>query len=307
MVISVALCTYNGEKYIREQINSILSQTTPPNEIIICDDKSTDNTINIINDINSPIINLYQNPVNLGYMQNFAQAVNKCRGDIIFFSDQDDVWLPNKIEEMVAEFNNDLNAYMIFSDSYIADENLNILWDSLWDYKYFDHKNFKADTFLTSILAVHGCAMAIRKSALGYTGSFPPFIGHDTWLATILSLMGLAKPLNKKLNYYRVHENQKSFRFNKKRSFVHLRNKIFGQHIRHFSWKLKLFYESQKRLESLPDQHSYLLLNDYIQHIETRFNLPLNKIDRGLAIYKELPRYLKYNAPFVVLRDWLNV
>jgi glycosyltransferase involved in cell wall biosynthesis len=301
------MCTYNGEKYVSEQINSILSQTVPADEIIICDDKSTDNTLNIIKNSNSSIIKLHQNPVNLGYIQNFTQAVNMCNGDIIFFSDQDDVWLPNKIEEMVAAFNADPNAYMIFSDSYITDKNLNILWDSLWNYKHFDYKKFNANTYLTSILAVHGCAMAIRKSALEYTGSFPSFIGHDTWLATVLSLMGRAKPLNKKLNYYRAHENQQSFRYKKKRSFVHLRNKIFGEHIRYFSWQLKLFYESQKRLKMLPDQTPYLLLNDYIQHIETRSNLPSNKLDRWIAIYKEMPRYLKYSAPLTALKDSLNI
>src|SRR5687768_2514416 len=103
MVISVALCTYNGAKFIAEQLESICKQTTPPNEIVICDDGSTDDTIACIDRVkkNHPAIDwkIKRNTANLGYVKNFEQAVLLTTGDIVFLSDQDDVWLPEKVQK----------------------------------------------------------------------------------------------------------------------------------------------------------------------------------------------------------------
>src|SRR5688572_22956866 len=98
MTVSVALCTYNGANFIGEQLQSICSQTMSPNEIVICDDASTDKTISCIREIknNYPAIDwkIVKNTSNLGYVKNFEQAISLASGDIIFLSDQDDVWLP---------------------------------------------------------------------------------------------------------------------------------------------------------------------------------------------------------------------
>lgn len=94
-MISVAMCTFNGEKYIKEQIESIINQSLVPDEIVICDDCSKDNTINIIKETLanwSGKANLIINEDNLGYRKNFEKAISLCNGDIIFLSDQDDVW-----------------------------------------------------------------------------------------------------------------------------------------------------------------------------------------------------------------------
>jgi len=92
--ISVALCTYNGELYLREQLESILKQTFPPDEIIICDDGSTDTTIKILEEFRRKSfipVKVYYNKENLGVSKNFEKAISLCSGDIIFLSDQDDV------------------------------------------------------------------------------------------------------------------------------------------------------------------------------------------------------------------------
>jgi glycosyltransferase involved in cell wall biosynthesis len=305
MLISVAMCTYNGEKYIKEQINSILSQTVLPDEIIICDDGSTDDTINIIRGINNPRIKLQQNPVNLGFIKNFEQAIKKCSGDIIFLSDQDDVWLPNKVEEMIAAFNKNPDAYLIFSDVYITDKNLNIIGDSLWKLRGFNLKKLKSYVFRSGGGAYPGCSMALKKVALKYTGSFPPVMGHDTWLALVLIFLGYVKPLNKKLLYYRQHENQLYGAGKKNSKFVQLRYKIVGENIRHNAKLLPVFQQLLPYLRSLPNQTPYVLLTDYVQHLETRFTLPQNKLDRWMAICREMPRYFKYDAPLTAFMDWL--
>ena len=120
--ISVCLASYNGEKYIREQLDSILPQLGENDEIIISDDHSTDNTINVIKSLNDSRIKIFENNLGKGYSRNFENAINQATGDIIFLSDQDDVWMENKVELMTKELKqNDL----VVSDALISDGNLN--------------------------------------------------------------------------------------------------------------------------------------------------------------------------------------
>jgi glycosyltransferase involved in cell wall biosynthesis len=120
-MISVAMCTYNGSKHIKEQLESIIYQTRKPDEIIICDDCSSDNTVEIaqnllsVSTIKSTII---RNEINLGFRKNFEKAIGLCHGDIVFLSDQDDVWLPEKIEKVANIFDNDEEVIMAFHDAY---------------------------------------------------------------------------------------------------------------------------------------------------------------------------------------------
>ena len=108
MKISVALCTYNGEKFINEQLDSILNQSKKIDEIIICDDCSTDNTIGILNKYYEQypnIFKIYINRVNLKSVKNFEKAILLSSGDFIFLSDQDDIWVHNKVEKYIQYFN----------------------------------------------------------------------------------------------------------------------------------------------------------------------------------------------------------
>lgn len=127
MKVSVAMCTYNGEKYIEEQLNSILHQTKI-DEIIICDDGSKDKTLEICNEIlkSSNVEYTLKLNKNLGFAKNFYQAITLCSGDIIFFCDQDDIWKENKIDLMCQVFNNDPDTLLVFSNAYITNENLEV-------------------------------------------------------------------------------------------------------------------------------------------------------------------------------------
>ncbi|MGC8751805.1 glycosyltransferase, partial [Hydrotalea sp.] len=141
MEISVALCTYNGASFIKEQLNSILLQTLPVNEIIICDDGSTDNTINILNEyklLYPNIIQLYKNEYTLGAKKNFEKAILLCKGDYIFLSDQDDIWCKNKVEIYVEHFNRFPSISVFFSNGKIIDENSKTSNQTLWDTLYFN-------------------------------------------------------------------------------------------------------------------------------------------------------------------------
>jgi len=99
-MISIAMTTYNGEKYIREQLDSILAQTENDFEVVICDDTSNDSTLSILKEYENKDsrFRIYENEKNLGYRENFNKAVSLCKGDFIAFSDQDDIWLPNHLQ-----------------------------------------------------------------------------------------------------------------------------------------------------------------------------------------------------------------
>lgn len=127
MKYSVALCTYNGAKYIEKQIRSLLEQSVPVDEIIICDDGSKDRTVDIIRQIQLEskgiCINLFQNSSNLGVCANFDKATKLCKGDIIFLADQDDIWMSNKVECISQYFYNHPEKNVVYTDGYRIDEN----------------------------------------------------------------------------------------------------------------------------------------------------------------------------------------
>ena len=119
-MISVAMTTFNGEKYIEKQIESILNQSLSVDEIIICDDGSTDNTIELMKKYNVQII---QNKKNLGYKLNFKKAMEKCKGDYIFLCDQDDIWKKDKVKEMISIMEKNRNIHVLASSFEYIDEN----------------------------------------------------------------------------------------------------------------------------------------------------------------------------------------
>jgi len=125
--VSIALCTYNGAPYLLEQLQSFCLQTRLPDELIVCDDGSTDDTLRILDDFarNAPfLVQTYTNDHNLGYARNFEKAVSLCTGDIIFLSDQDDVWSVSKVEKVYDRFLLDRRLELVFTDAELVNENL---------------------------------------------------------------------------------------------------------------------------------------------------------------------------------------
>lgn len=128
MTISVAMCTYNGAKFIEKQVLSIIEQTVPVDEIVICDDGSLDGTIDIVMEIQSEVeipIRLYINEPNIGVCANFDKAIKLCKGDIIFLSDQDDVWMPDKVETIVSWFKANPSKNVVFTNASFIDSDGN--------------------------------------------------------------------------------------------------------------------------------------------------------------------------------------
>lgn len=197
---SVCLASFNGELYIKEQILSILSQLMPDDELIISDDGSTDNTLNIINGIHDSRIKLIINESGRhGYTANFENAINNCRGEFIFFSDQDDVWLPSKYKDVVRLL---LDYDLIVTNSIVTNELLEPINKSFFSI-YNSGPGLLKNIFICS--TYYGSCMAIRRSLLKFALPFPksPYIDYDIWLGLVAEIFGKVYFSNKPQIYYR--------------------------------------------------------------------------------------------------------
>lgn len=199
--VSVCIATYNGEKYIKEQIDSIISQLTNEDEIIISDDHSTDNTISLIKEYNDPRIKIFFNEYEKGYTQNFENALKKVEGEYIFFSDQDDVWLNDKIEITIKALQ---DCDFVVSDAITVDAELNEISESRFA-DYMINGGFINNLIKTRYL---GCCMAFNKKVLNSILPFPKnsdFCPHDLWVALVAEYYYNCSLIDTPLILYRRH------------------------------------------------------------------------------------------------------
>lgn len=205
MKVSVAMATYNGEKYIRQQIDSILSQLGHEDELIISDNHSKDNTVSIINEYVSADhrVKLFLHDEK-GVISNFNNAIKRTQNDIIFLSDQDDIWKPEKVETVKSYFEKHPNILMIMSDITVVDDHLKPTIDSFYKYRGSSAgviKNIIKNSYI-------GCAMSFRKELKDKILPIPrntPM--HDMWIGLVADMNKGALLIPEKLIYYRRHES----------------------------------------------------------------------------------------------------
>jgi len=212
--ISVALCTYNGKYFIEDQIDSILNQTIMPDELIICDDRSTDETVELVKKKMEKSNIKYQiivNDQNLGLIKNFENAIRKCTGDIIFTADQDDIWLNEKVEFVVNKFKSNKELSLVYTDAYLVDEDLTKFGINLWDTLNSDMEILRDRQALLKVLLKNnlmtGATMAFKRSTIGNSLPFNKWWIHDYWIAVTGTLIGEVEAISKPLILYRQHEN----------------------------------------------------------------------------------------------------
>ena len=213
MTLSVALCTHNGEKYIRKQLESILEQELQVNEIIISDDNSTDKTWSILKQLQKQypnILKIFKNEINLGVVKNFENAIDNCSGDLIFLSDQDDIWFKNKTRNIANYLreNPQINA-VIHNLTILNNGNPGItLWDSLLFSK--NDRNLSNKDLFDQLLVVGnfvtGAALAFRKQSVTFYEI--KYLLHDYQLALKFTKEDKLGVLDEVLGYYRVHSDQ---------------------------------------------------------------------------------------------------
>lgn len=214
MKISVGICTYNGEKYIREQLESIINQSIKPDEIIISDDASEDNTIQIIESILSEsdisyIIN--KNDVRQGLHSNFTKCFELCTGDVIFSCDQDDVWYEKKIETFLPYFYEE-NIF-VYSNAIIVDHERKCINNNFWGVYNISFDSLEVNEFskiLLNNMCIAGCNMAFRRELFEKIVPIPFHFIHDSWIAICAPLFGQVAFINKPTMEYRQHGNNTS-------------------------------------------------------------------------------------------------
>lgn len=197
-MISVCMATYNGEKYIKEQLDSILSQLGEKDEIIISDDGSFDRTIEIIESYQDSRIKIFRNSFR-NLTLNFEFALKQANGSYVFLSDQDDVWLPNKVEVSLSHL---IKSDVIVSNCLVVNQDLQVINKS-----FFNLNNSKKGLFSNLIKNSYlGCCLAFRREILFKALPFPENIPmHDIWLGFISELFYEVKFIEEPLMLYRRH------------------------------------------------------------------------------------------------------
>lgn len=217
MKISVALCSYNGGRHIGEQLASIVRQHRLPDELIICDDGSRDETLEIIERCKSSAgfpVHTHVSTENLGSTKNFEQAVRLCRGDVIALSDQDDVWAPSKLSIIEQSLEENPRAGFVFSNAAMVGEDLSPLGYRLWDAVHFSARERRlferglATAVLVRFNVVTGATMAFRSRYRDDVLPIPPRWVHDGWMALVLSTLAPCAFVDQDLIQYRQHSGQ---------------------------------------------------------------------------------------------------
>lgn len=205
-MISVCMATYNGEKYIEEQLVSILNQIGVEDEVIISDDNSTDTTLEIIKKINDSRIKIFNN-VGTGVIQNFENAIKNASGEFIFLSDQDDIWEPNKIRICLDDFR--MGYDLILSDCSIFESTTGKIIEESF-FRFNASKKGIANNIIKN--SYIGCCMAFTNELKQKVLPFPKTIPmHDSWIGLIGEIFFKVNYNNSKLIRYRRHLENVSF------------------------------------------------------------------------------------------------
>lgn len=209
--IDILMATYNGEKYLKEQIESILNQTYKNFRLIISDDCSKDKTTELLKEYakRDDRIIVYFQEKNLGVVKNFEVLLSKVENEYFMFSDQDDCWYENKIELSLKKMQ-ETNSDLIYTDLEVVDENLKIINPSYWKLKGLDRKVKKYNNFSSIYLNnfVTGCTMLVKSEWIKKVMPLPKdtkYILHDYWISMIISQTGKIDYIDCPTIKYRQH------------------------------------------------------------------------------------------------------
>lgn len=303
-MVSVAMCTYNGERYLTEQLESIAAQSHPVGELVVCDDRSNDGTIGILEEFakKSPFkVSIHINETNLGSTKNFEKCLRLCEGDILVLCDQDDVWEKDKVQQQVDFFNGHPEFDAVFSNAYLIDGHGKRLDHRLWDNFGFgaERKELwnsgKANEVLFESYVVTGATLALRKTALRFLAPFPTHLGpyiHDAWMALVLAVQNKIGFIDDELLSYRVHASQQ-VGFGKKQSPVTLKDRWMRSRddktgpIRQRAELLKDLVLALEQVKGVSAE-SLLKLKELQAHFQARAALPPNRFQRIAPAFSEL-------------------
>ncbi|CAN5265108.1 N/A [soil metagenome] len=306
---SVAMCTYNGEKYLPEQLASIATQSRQPDELVVCDDASTDRTLEILENFRGQVrfpVRIFVNEVNLGSTLNFEKAIRLCAEENIALADQDDVWFVGKLERLGQLLESSSSIGAVFSDAVVVDSDLRPLGYRLWEASYFgsrDQKRVnggKGYDVLLNRNVVTGATLAFRANLRKLILPLSPSWVHDGWIALIVAAHRDIAAVPEPLIYYRQHEEQqigaRRMGIGTKVALV-LGDPRYASAWRHFLRPTaEQFIQVERHFTSVLTDGYHIdatrmdLLKEKILHLQARETLPTRLWMRSHFVLRELTR-----------------
>jgi glycosyltransferase involved in cell wall biosynthesis len=296
--ISVAMCTFNGELFLPQQLASIAKQTRLPDELVVCDDGSTDRTVELIRNFAASAtypVRIFENPKNLGFIANFERAIQLCTGDLIALCDQDDSWYPIRLEHSEQEFAAHPEVGLVFSDADIIDDQDQLTGTRLWQNFGFEGERKQR------LLAGDYTVLAKNRFVTGATVMFrsrlrenclPIGSGwlHDEWIAATVAAVADVMPIASPLIRYRQHASQQvglspppGFREKNQRHWSEL------------SRQIGLLEEMCDRLSkqslSKRGEALYACYQAHLRFARFRYALPRGRIGRLSVMLRHYPSY----------------
>jgi glycosyltransferase involved in cell wall biosynthesis len=309
--VSVALCTHNGSAYIEQQLASILAQTIRPNQLVISDDASSDDTVAIVEAFLAGVpreaaieTTVLRNPEALGVTANFEQAVLATSAEFVVLCDQDDVWHPRRVEAALSRFEASRALVLLSSDAVLVDESGAPLGHSLFEGLGIAggelaevHAGGGFTALLRRNLATGATAM-FRRELLSTAVPFPEPWVHDEWLAVMAAVSGGFDMLEDRLIDYRQHDSNQ----------IGARRKSLGQKLRRlveprgerYRYLVRRSEALASRLDSLRPQVSAETIAEVegkLAHLRFRAGLPSRRLRRLLPVLREARtgRYGRYS------------
>jgi glycosyltransferase involved in cell wall biosynthesis len=299
--ISVALCTFNGERFLPEQLASMRNQTRLPDELVVCDDRSTDRTVALVRAFAASVsypVNIFENERNLGFALNFASAIRRCRGDLIALSDQDDIWYPARLERSELEFENNPEVGLVFSDAELIDEHGQMLGQTIWQRLGFAGKRRR------DLLSGQFVILAKHRFVTGATVMFradlrdrflPIGSGwiHDEWIGMIAAAFSELRAIEEPLICYRTHGSQQVGFQNKLKQRVQGKTRA-ARHWERLAESARELQQLCEVLSAMPLDKERAVLAAYrghLQFLQFRSELPAHRLGRLGPV---LTRYGQY-------------
>jgi glycosyltransferase involved in cell wall biosynthesis len=303
--ISIVMCTYNGSKYLQEQLDSIALQTRLPDELIICDDGSKDTTLDMLFNFQKQApfyVKIQANEYNIGTGKNFENGIKYSSGDIVLLSDQDDEWYSCKISKIEKYFIENESIEAVFSDSDVVNASLGKLGYTFWESMNFNkiQQNLfntgQSFELLVKKSVIAGATLAFKRKCIEYILPIPDKVNYDAWISILISMFGRIMPLNESLNQYRQHDNNQIGGTKK----TIIQKLLTTNDRREKLIKEDLYYYTQLKtyIDNLPsgtvDKIRYLTLEEKISHLSLRLKLPNSFPERFFIVIVELSK-LRYN------------
>ena len=312
MCISIAMCTYNGQQFLQRQLDSFAAQTSPPQELVVCDDGSTDDTLAIVARFAEQAefpVRIFRNSQNLGPAKNFEQAISLCSGDLIALSDQDDQWYPGKLAEFQRFFERFPEALVAFSDADLIDEYSVPLQKKLWRSIRFSHStptpHMDASIFAVLLKVNHvatGATMVFRSQFRSQFIPIPTSWLHDTWIIWIAAFYGRAGLVPGAQIRYRIHPKQQLglAPVSMTARLAHAQQNALKDY-RLLIRQLEEFRDYLQRQDNQAANECIYRVEAKIRHLKGRARLPISILPRVRWILSSWREYRYYTRGFVTM------